>query len=642
MDTSILTLRQRKLLHHLRTKDSYITGTELAGYLHVTTRTIRNDVQEINHFLQPYGIQISSKHSCGYLLEAEDKELLNEVNKVSSSFLSRDERVRHIAFRLCLSDIPVNLYDLEDEMFISHTTLEQDLKALRKDYILPYPHIEFFRHRNTIYFEQDERKRRAILNHLFTENWNYNDRGNTFYHYQYLEESVVNMIIQEVNTYLARHHIIMDDINVVYLNLAIAIMYYRIRDGHGLTVPTSAFFLDSLAVHCADSLLDCLEEKLDCVFLQAEREEIYHHISCSRLLDADLLNYNTVQNYFSDELLFLADAYLDSVRNRFHLDLANDEDFYITLLQYLRYLTFPARHFNNVQDNDISSAKYLVEFEIAFSFQPLAVEYYGNYLNKQEILYLTYCIAGALESLNRTAPKLKTILLCHLNLTATWNLKQQILSKYTDYIDITGLLPMYIKDSFDFSDTDLVITTTSKEIANAPGGECLSVSPFFTAQDRQTLEAAILKAQTNRLYQQSLPSIKELLQDAFWHENIDAADYFAVIELLAADFLDYAYATPDFITDILRRESIFSFAFQSGVVLLYSMKPATKSCLSIATLNHRIKWNNHKIRGIILASFKQEESTLVFRLINEFFYTGFASEHGQKLKTKEEYLDFFR
>ena len=142
MNDLSLSLRQRKLIHYLQQKNSvYTTGEELAGHLHVSARTIRNDINELNQSLTDTGVQITSKRSSGYLLESDDEQHLEKLSQSSNSFLSRDERVRHIAFRLCLSDTPINLYDLEDEMYISRTTLEHDLHALRRKYILPDPHI---------------------------------------------------------------------------------------------------------------------------------------------------------------------------------------------------------------------------------------------------------------------------------------------------------------------------------------------------------------------------------------------------------------------------------------------------------------------------------------------------------------------
>ncbi|MDE6830996.1 MAG: HTH domain-containing protein, partial [Lachnospiraceae bacterium] len=48
MESLMLSLRQRKLLHYLKSRKLYTTGEELANHLHVSSRTIRNDITEIN------------------------------------------------------------------------------------------------------------------------------------------------------------------------------------------------------------------------------------------------------------------------------------------------------------------------------------------------------------------------------------------------------------------------------------------------------------------------------------------------------------------------------------------------------------------------------------------------------------------
>lgn len=643
MESLSLSLRQRKLLHYLQSQKDYTTSEQLAGHLHVSSRTIRNDITEINEALKKYGIQISSKRSIGYLLEAKDPASLKQLSQASNSFLSRDERVRHIAFQLCLYDEPLDLYDLEDEMFISRTTLEHDLAALRKQYILSDPHIEFFRSRNTIALENDERKRRAILNRLFSENWNYNSRGNTYYRYQYLDEKIINLVMKEIHHFLTKYSIRIEDVNMVILDMSIVIMYYRISKGCHLTEPLAKTYKDPVAVQAVDELLDSLEEKLSCHFSPIEREDIYLHVSCSKLLPLEQPDFQTACGYFSKSIIQLADAYIAEISETYHIDISDNEDFYITLLQYLRYLELPVHYFNNIPTHtDVTRSQFLIEFEIAFSIQPLALDYYGSYLNHTELLYLSFCISGALAYLNRTAPKLKTVIMSQLNLPSSWELKQRLLSKYKSYIQLTALLPVYLKDGYDFSDTDLVITTADKEITSQPGCETLLVTPFLNQADYENLDSYILKTQLNRLYHSSLPSLNELFAEAFWHERIDTQDYFAVIEMLAADFIDNRYVSSEYLTAILRRESLLTFAFQPSIVLMYSLIPSTRTRLSIATLEHRIKRNSYKIRTIIMAALRPEDATLVFRLINELYYPGFNPNDTRFLKTREELTDFFR
>ena len=131
--------------------------------------------------------------------------------------------------------------------------------------------------------------------------------------------------------------------------------------------------------------------------------------------------------------------------------------------------------------------------------------------------------------------------MCHLNLPSSWELKHQISSRFGDYIDITALLPVYAKDSYDFSKVDLVVTTANKEITQSPNCKTLLISPFLNYKDQENLERLIQQEQLQHLYAPTLPSLHDLLSAAFWHERVTNDDYFSVIELLANDFIQNGY-----------------------------------------------------------------------------------------------------
>ena len=80
----------------------------------------------------------------------------------------------------------------------------------------------------------------------------------------YLDAKILRLIIQETNYYLAKYHIIVEDINMIKLNLAIAIMYYRIISNHPVTEKMELTYVDSEILHPANCLLNSLEKKLNC------------------------------------------------------------------------------------------------------------------------------------------------------------------------------------------------------------------------------------------------------------------------------------------------------------------------------------------------------------------------------------------
>ena len=644
MDKLNLSLRQRKLLHMIQEQTTYITGNELAKQLGVSPRTIRSDIVEINQNILPYHAKIHSERSKGYFYTAEKPEIIQQLNQIDTAFFTKEDRIRYLAFRLCLTDEPLNLYDLEDEMFISHTTLEHDLHGLKIKFVLSEPYIKLEQKRNFLTFEADERKRRSVLNRLFHEDWNYNHNWNTYYGYTFLNKDVLDYIMDEVPIHLGKYGISMEDPSLVSLNLATAIMYHRILSGHPLPPAAPLLKPDTQANLAANSLADTLEGQFHCSFSQEERDDLYQRIASGHLPDMSDITPDNLSQHFGPITLQLADAYIQKINDIFHLDFSEDEDFHVTLLSYIQFIQTPAHIFNAQGNKDLEKRSMIAEFEIAYLFQDLAQQYMGYYLNNTELLYLAYCISGALEFLFEIHPetKMRAVICCHMNLSAAWSLKRKILGAFDKYLNITDLLPVNAKNIYDFQNTDLILSTVRKSITDYPGIDTIQISPFLTSNDYLLLSAYIGEKQIEHLCASSAKTFGYLLEHAFWHEKMTFSDRFTIIEHMAADFLQTGLVDIPYLSDILRRESISSNATGPGILFLHSLVPAKKTKLSVTTLEHRIVWNNYKIRIIIMAAFHPDDTTLVFRLLHILYNNQLDLETLRMLKTKNEILEFFK
>ena len=643
MESITLSLRQRKLLNLIQNQTSHITGQTLAKQLGVSPRTIRNDIVEINQALTACGARISAERSKGYFLECPDMKSFQEQFKTDDMLSTREDRIRYLTFQLCLSEVPLNQYDLEDEMYVSKTTLDNDIATLKRLYVLSDPHIKLKHIDNTWEFEHCESKRRAILNQLFHDDWNYNTTGNAYYNYHFLDEDIMNLIMQITARHLYNCHFQIEDANLVSLNLSLAIMYYRMLSGHILPEePAYTDINDNVFSLCTD-IFDSMEEVFSCSFPPQEKQAIYRHLCDSHLLDASKLNFKTVADYFDPLFLEMADCYLKKVRATFHIDFSDDEDFYITLLQYLRYLKSPGHIFNAQGNINLIRKNLLVDSEIAYLMQPVALEYLGYYLNEKELIYLTFCISGALEGYWTCHPenRIRTVICCHLNLPAIWAIKRKPLGAFGNYINITALLPVNARSAFNFQNTDLVLTTVQKKITDHPGTQVLRISPDMLPEDYFRIQKVVSDNCMKFLFKNQPQSLSSLLPDAYWHENISVTERFPVIEYLCEDFIRDGLVTSEFLEDILRRESTYTYGFQPGVLFLYSLKPAEKTQLSVATLEHRILWKSNKIRVIIMACFDASSQPLLLKLLQEIYVEHDNTDYFRRVHTKEELLDFF-
>ena len=647
MDKIFLLLRQRKLLYILQHRAGLITGAELARQLGATTRTIRNDVAAINRSMEPYHIRISSFRGKGYQLIAEDSTVVQQLLQTETAFLTKEDRLRYLAFQLCLTDGAIPADELEDEMFISHGTLENDLQNLIDKYVLHGPKIKFQNKNNRISFEQDERKRRMILSELYYEHWNYNERSNAFYNYDFLDEARLDRIINLIPPILHRNGIRMEDSNLVNLNLACAIMLERIASGHvlpsALPVPGDDDGSNTLAQAAAE-LADALERGFHCVLPQQERDELRTLIHSGKLLYSNDLNFRTARSIFDAVILDMADAYLEAIRRSFGIDFTGDEDFYITLLQLINYLQSPFRIFNNSAGNpEVLKRSLLTEMELAWLFQRVSLEYTGRFLSEAEILTFAQFMSGALEYQlhHRPETKLRSVICCHMPLAVAWAMKRKILGRFGHDITVTDIIPVNAKSAFDFSGTNLIFSTVRKPIVESPAVGVIVVSPQIGPEDIRKIETYVQQNQMLKIIPSSGAEITALIGTALWHEDMEFRDLAQAVNFSAEALVEAGTADTGLVSDIQRRLSLKFHVLEPGILFLPSTEPASETRLSIVLLKHRALLKKCKIRAIITASFRPEERPLIFSLTSFFHQINQTTKSFGEVRSKADFLSLF-
>ena len=123
--------RQRDLLNLLLMTDEWISGRELSNKLNVSDRTIRKDIIELNDILNQYDSAILSERGKGYLLKSENRKYLLSTLNNNNRPDEKKNRIFEIIMMLAFFPDGVDLYDIEDELFISRTTLEKELKDIQ-------------------------------------------------------------------------------------------------------------------------------------------------------------------------------------------------------------------------------------------------------------------------------------------------------------------------------------------------------------------------------------------------------------------------------------------------------------------------------------------------------------------------------
>ena len=479
-----LSFRQKRILYTLQYASGPVTGSALSKALHVTTRTISSDIRVINQVLVPLHASIIPVKSHGYLYQADDPELLKSMNRFNDAFLTRENRIRYLAARLAFSDEPINLYDLEDEMFVSSTTLHHDIAGLKERCFNGSPHIRIITKKNKISFEESELKRRYILNQMYFQDWDYQSKGNSYYYFDYLDDDLLDLIIVTNCSALYENGIRIEDPCLVSLHIAAAIMCKRVKAGHNLDeVPAVQSVSDEAAMSASRMIVERLSSRLDLSFNEAEVIHLYERIASGHLFPAGSITALTEKDLLDEKVIRTARDFLDQINCLFHIDLSADEDFYITLLQYIDFIRRPVYVFNYQFDSELIKNRYSVELEMALLFLEPALYNLNCRIGKAALLYLADMLSGALDNFFNIHPefKINVATCCHLNLPSIWALKRRLMSSFGTYLNLVAMFPVNASNIYDFSGINLIISTVSRALLHHPEIDTIIISPFLNA-----------------------------------------------------------------------------------------------------------------------------------------------------------------
>lgn len=117
----MLTKRQIEIIKELNDKDK-LTAQNLASSLHVSTKTIRNDIHAINAM---YPNSIEAMQASGFKLTNNEIFALIKKTKLNSN----NTDVEFLALKHLMSRTSTYIDDLSDDLFISSTSL---LKIIKK------------------------------------------------------------------------------------------------------------------------------------------------------------------------------------------------------------------------------------------------------------------------------------------------------------------------------------------------------------------------------------------------------------------------------------------------------------------------------------------------------------------------------
>lgn len=296
------------------------TSKEIAAALSISTRSVKNYVNEIN-LLHKDKIILSSKQ--GYTIQ---KTLARDLLSSYAEELPQtsEQRGFYIIKQIMLEHSShLDIFDLCDSLYVSYSTIKSDIAKMNK--MFANFHIHFTCENDEVRLHGSEKNKRKLVSYVM-----YEETDQQFMDAGMIKESFLDVSIDQVsyiirNTF-QKYNYYINDFSFVNLLLHFAIIIDRMQEGNFIDVSDEDFHIESetersLVLELCKELEDVFHIK----FNRNERFEVYMLFKTNANYSMPSSEEN-LKKLVGDDILQLTKDIVQKVNESYLIDL-NHESF---------------------------------------------------------------------------------------------------------------------------------------------------------------------------------------------------------------------------------------------------------------------------------------------------------------------------
>lgn len=328
--------RQKKILTILLSCDGWITGEKIGRALGITDRTVRNDIRIINEELQKYTDSVvESIRGKGYFLVSKERNILLEKLEKTDVGETTEGRLYSIALEILMSEEPVPLDDLEEEFYISRTTLEAVIKSINDIFLESLGSNLIVHKKNAVFTKVDEEKRREVVRRFIAvQEAEITDVIKD--EYGYLDKEYTSVLIKLIRKVLAKHGLQLTDQDMIDTVLFLYIQTTRVLQG-GELKESIYEKPPKILQRISDEIFNLLEEKHKKKYGKTERKRFAVWLCDIRMMRAERFTKKEIEAIIELKYLVIVEELLNDIKNEFMLDLTRDEELFVDLVLHIRF-----------------------------------------------------------------------------------------------------------------------------------------------------------------------------------------------------------------------------------------------------------------------------------------------------------------
>lgn len=510
--------RTQRVFTRFLTTNTHLTFEDLSKEFHISERTLRNEIVLINDYLTENNYPIvTTTRGIGMKLPLSDKErekLLTQVgDDWDKEYYQPDERLLAILLDIVDSSKITLLYEMEERLQVSKSTLDEDMRKLRQS-LKKYAISVLSLTKQGIVLQGDERFIRSMLydvincttdiDHLI--GYSDTDAEITFadkFVLDYLDNSVLQVIGDLYDEVLKKS---MEEINHVYRDqviLFLGVWLRRLQEGNTVS-------------ELANTRAEIIEGPVK-TFVDTICEEFAIHPSINEIkyitFTIESFNPKNMNNSFDwVTAQLLAIQLIEHVEKETGTPFTMEEEsLYEGLYKHITGLLSRAKNdlqvFNPLKETIKESYSEIYNAVACFSKQ--IEKYIKKPLSEDEIGFLTIYFSTSKSQIKQDEQYVyQAVVVCNHGIS-TGKLLAANLKEYFN-IEIIAVLSSYELPFIEKLDVDLVFTSISIDYPKKP---VLLLNPILRESDKKEIKEFLKKNKDKKRTVSNKLDATKLLQD---------------------------------------------------------------------------------------------------------------------------------
>lgn len=531
-----------------------VSSLALSQEIGCSTKTIQNEIKEVNKELK--NCEIVSIRGIGYKIEGN----IDDID-IKNSDLYDYDRVEYIIKKIInissTDKDTIKLEDLADSMYVSLSTVKNDLKEVKK--ILNEYNLKISsKHKQGICIEASEED---IIKFII----NYSNKVDNSLS---IKDFLNNNIIENL---FSIKKILLDTLS--YENMILTDNEFK------NIVNYISIYLSRNNTNQSDFIKEYIKK------YKSKKEKPISE-------DEQLLIRKAIKEFCRD--LNIATS----------INLSHDKIFEECLFNHISNLY--KRADLGINQYEITAGEIKLKYPFAFELGKIAKKTIEKNLNMEisedEVENIALHIGGALERIDKRDEKkvYKTIIVCTSGVGTSMLIKSKLENIFKGKLEIIKVIPSYLIDYVNVLDIDFVISTVEVNLENV---NVIKVSPMLTDKEIKLIEKYI---ETENVYIDL--DIQNLFSSELFFKDIKAETRSQVIDIMSKKLVEKGYIDDTMRQSYFERETIATTEIGNMVAIPHGAKGEVyENKVAIGILKEPISWEVGKVRLVIMLALDKEK-----------------------------------